>query len=112
HWGEAIGTRFDLVVANPPYIASADMAGLPDEVRAHDPARALDGGADGLDAYRAILADLGRLLAPHGIAVLELGEGQEQAVAEMARHGHLILGGPARRDLGGCPRALVLLAKP
>jgi release factor glutamine methyltransferase len=112
HWGEAIGTRFDLVVANPPYIASGDMAGLPVEVRAHDPARALDGGADGLDAYRAILAELGRLLAPGGFAVLELGEGQEQAVAELARDAQLIVNGPARRDLGGCPRALVLLAKP
>jgi release factor glutamine methyltransferase len=78
NWGESIGTRFDLVVANPPYIASADMAGLPVEVRAHDPARALDGGADGLDAYRAILADLGRLLAPAVLPFLNWGRGRNR----------------------------------
>jgi release factor glutamine methyltransferase len=107
-WGCALGTRFDLVVANPPYIASGDIEGLPIEVRAHDPSRALDGGADGLDAYRAIIADLGRLLAPGGIAVVELGQGQEQAVADLARKAQIEVNGPARCDLAGIPRALVL----
>lgn len=109
-WGNSLGTRYDLVVANPPYIASGDMGGLPIEVREHDPARALDGGIDGLDAYRAILADLGRLLAPGGIAILELGEGQEQAVAELARDAQIEVNGPAHCDLSGRPRALVLNA--
>ena len=55
-WGTAVRGRFDLVVSNPPYIPSAEIAGLMPEVRDHDPRLALDGGADGLDAYRAILA--------------------------------------------------------
>jgi release factor glutamine methyltransferase len=69
---------------------------------------ALDGGADGLVAYRAIVAGLPKLLAADGIAVLELGEGQEPAVATLARSAHLVVNGPARCDLSGKPRALVL----
>jgi release factor glutamine methyltransferase len=107
-WGNSLGARFDLVVANPPYIASGDMEGLPIEVREHDPALALDGGKDGLNAYRAILADLRRLLLPGGTAVLELGEGQEAMVAELARDAHIEVNGPAHCDLAGRPRALVL----
>jgi release factor glutamine methyltransferase len=107
-WGISLGARFDLIFANPPYIARGDMERLPIEVREHDPVRALDGGADGLDAYRAILADLGRLLAPGGIAVLELGDGQEQAVADLARDAQIEVNGPAHCDLSGVPRALVL----
>lgn len=107
-WGRALAGRFDLVVSNPPYVAQGEIAGLPVEVRAHDPSRALDGGEDGLDAYRAILVDLGRLIAPGGIAVLELGAGQERAVADLARHAQIAVNGPARRDLAGRARALVL----
>jgi release factor glutamine methyltransferase len=107
-WGRALGVRFDLVLANPPYIASGDMARLPAEVREHDPARALDGGADGLDAYRAILGDLRRLLAPGGIAVLELGDGLEQAVSRLATDAGIEVNGPAHCDLSGHPRALIL----
>lgn len=109
-WGNSLGVRFDLVVANPPYIASGELQRLPVEVREHDPARALDGGADGFDAYRAILSDLRRLLAPGGIAVLELGDGQESAVAELARDAQIEVNGPAHCDLSGRPRALVLAA--
>jgi release factor glutamine methyltransferase len=107
-WGSAFGIGFDLVLANPPYVASGDIGALSAEVRDHDPVRALDGGADGLDAYRAILGDLGRLLAPRGIAVLELGDGQEQAVADLARDAQIEVNGPAHCDLSGVPRALVL----
>lgn len=109
-WGNSLGTRFDLIVANPPYIARGELRRLPIEVREHDPVRALDGGTDGLDAYRAILADFGRLLAPGGIAVLELGKGQEDAVADLAREVHIEVNGPAHCDLSGVPRALVLAA--
>lgn len=108
NWARALNARFDLVVSNPPYIATGDIAGLQTEVRAHDPAAALDGGADGLDSYRAIAAELKRLLAPGGLAILELGAGQEQAVAEIARHAQVRVNGPARCDLSGHPRALVL----
>jgi release factor glutamine methyltransferase len=107
-WGRAFGIGFDLVLANPPYVASGDIGALSAEVRDHDPVRALDGGADGLDAYRAILGDLGRLLAPGGIAVLELGDGLEQAVSGLAKDAGIEVNGPAHCDLSGHPRALVL----
>jgi release factor glutamine methyltransferase len=107
-WANALGSSFDLVVANPPYIRSGDISGLPLEVRGHDPSLALDGGADGLNAYRTIAAQLPRLLAADGVAVLELGFGQESAVARLAYEAGLFVTGPARRDLAGVPRALVL----
>ena len=106
-WGRAVGGRFDLVVSNPPYIPSAEIAGLMPEVRNHDPRLALDGGADGFDAYRAILGDLPRLLSPGGIAVLELGFGQAEAVAALAEGVGLRIE-EIRPDLGGIPRAMVL----
>lgn len=107
-WGAALGERFDLVVANPPYVVNGAIASLLREVRDHDPMLALDGGADGLDAYRAILSDLPRLLARAGVAILELGDGQEAAVAALARDARMIVNGSTRRDLSGRPRALVL----
>lgn len=107
-WGACLGGTFDLVVSNPPYIARRAMAGLPREVRLHDPALALDGGDDGLSAYRAIAAELPRLLAPGGAAVFELGAGQEEDVARLARAAGLQVPGPARRDLAGIPRALAV----
>ncbi len=107
-WGAGLADgAFDLVVANPPYIPTAEIAGLEPEVRTFDPPGALDGGADGLAAYRAIAADLPRLLAPGGIAVLEIGAAQAPAVtrllgaagfASVARH----------RDLAGRERCLVV----
>jgi release factor glutamine methyltransferase len=108
NWASAIDKRFDLVVSNPPYIPSGDIDDLSREVREHDPRRALDGGPDGLDSYRVIIGDLHRLLAPGGVAILELGAGQELAVAKIARHAQLSVNGPARCDLSGHPRALVL----
>lgn len=105
-WAAALTGRFDLVVSNPPYIERAAISGLMPEVAAHEPARALDGGEDGLDAYRRIVADLARLLAPGGAAVLELGMGQERAVRALA--GGAGFSAEARADLAGVPRALVL----
>jgi release factor glutamine methyltransferase len=107
-WSAALEHRFDLVVANPPYIASKDIPSLAREVREHDPRAALDGGADGLDAYREIIAELPQLISEKGIAVLELGIGQEDEVAALARAGGLQVKGPARRDLGNVPRALIV----
>lgn len=104
-YGSALAGGFDLVVSNPPYIASTEIAGLPAEVRAHDPVRALDGGADGLEAFRAIAADAGRLLAPHGLLVVELGAGQvEPVIRVLAAHG--LRHAAIRDDLAGIPRAL------
>ncbi|MBI0538858.1 peptide chain release factor N(5)-glutamine methyltransferase [Roseomonas sp. KE2513] len=106
-WGAALAGRFDLVLSNPPYIESAAIPGLMPEVALHEPALALDGGADGLDAYRALAALLPGVLTDGGRAVLELGQGQREAVeALMRRAGLRPLG--CRTDLGGVPRALVV----
>jgi len=70
-WAAALSGRFDLILCNPPYIESTAIAGLMPEVARHEPASALDGGVDGLAAYRRVIADLPRLLAPRGVAVLE-----------------------------------------
>ncbi|MBS7813081.1 peptide chain release factor N(5)-glutamine methyltransferase [Roseococcus pinisoli] len=106
-WAEAMSGTFDVVLSNPPYIESAVIDGLMPEVSRHEPASALDGGADGLDAYREIVAQLPRLLAPGGIAVLELGQGQGPDVAKLAEAAGLhVLG--ARDDLGGIARAMLL----
>ena len=107
-WSAALDQRFDLVVANPPYIASKDISSLAREVREHDPRSALDGGADGLDAYRKIIAELPQLISAGGAAVLELGIGQENEVAALVRAKGLEVKGPARRDLGNVPRALIV----
>jgi release factor glutamine methyltransferase len=108
-WGDAFAQSFDLVVSNPPYVCTKDISQLPREVRAYDPHLALDGGRDGLAAYRAIIAQLSWLLAPNGIAVFELGLGQESAVVNLAREAKLIVKEPAKCDLAGIPRALILL---
>ncbi len=84
-WSDAIDGPFDLVVSNPPYIPSAEIPRLDAEVRLHDPPGALDGGVDGLDAFRAIVPRLGSLLAPGGTAALECGWRQGATVAGMMR---------------------------
>ncbi len=110
-WCAAVGRKFDLVVSNPPYVETRIIASLKPEVRDHDPALALDGGMDGLDAYRAICAELPMLLAPEGVAVLELGMGQEAAVSGIARSAGLTVN-DVKTDLAGCPRALVMGLEP
>ena len=97
--------EFDLIVSNPPYIARADIASLQPEVRDYDPIFALDGGEDGLTAYRAIAADAKRLLAAGGRLYVELGKGQEAAVRGLFSQAGLMVG-PARKDLAGIPRVL------
>jgi release factor glutamine methyltransferase len=79
------------------------------EVARHEPRSALDGGADGLEAYRAVLAELPRLLNPGGLAVLELGIGQKEAVATLAAPRFTRVS--ARRDLAGMERALIIEAE-
>jgi release factor glutamine methyltransferase len=103
-FGTTLAGAFDLVVSNPPYIASADIDTLSPEVR-RDPRRALDGGADGLNCYRTIAGQVPRLLKPNGDLVVELGIGQEPAVAKLFRAAGLTPS-PARLDLSGTPRAL------
>lgn len=105
NWGDGLAERFDLVVSNPPYIPSRDIASLEPEVREHDPLRALDGGADGLDAYRAIAAQLPRLLVPGGTAALEVGAGQAPDVAALLEAQGIRVTG-ILRDLGGVERCV------
>jgi release factor glutamine methyltransferase len=110
-WADAVAGRFDLILSNPPYVETSAIAALMPEVGRHEPALALDGGADGLDAYRAIIPALPRLLAAGGVAILELGAGQAEDVVGIARaagFSRLDL----RDDLGGHPRALVLHGLP
>jgi release factor glutamine methyltransferase len=111
-YGAALKCPFDLVVSNPPYIARDDIAGLAPEVSMFDPRRALDGGPDGLNGYRAIAADARRLLTPNGALVVELGLGQADAVSALVRDGGLATAGPPRSDLSGVARALVLRPLP
>jgi release factor glutamine methyltransferase len=77
------GTRFDLIISNPPYIPSGDIASLPPEVRDYDPHRALDGGPDGLDHGRRLAAESARFLKPHGRLMLEFGDGQAERLREI-----------------------------
>ncbi len=104
-WGEGIDGTFDVIVSNPPYIPSGEIAGLDRAVREHDPRLALDGGPDGLDAYRALAPELARLLAPRGGFFLEIGQGQGDDVAALlgAEGLEVTL---RRRDLGGIERVL------
>lgn len=95
---------FDLLVANLPYVPTADIAGLPAEVRC-EPRLALDGGADGLDLVRALVAQAVELLAPGGALVLEIGAGQAAASAELLRAAGLAEI-RTRRDLGGVERVV------
>lgn len=104
-WFGRVEVRFDVIVSNPPYIATKDIASLDREVREHDPLVALDGGADGLDAYRAIAAGAAAHLASDGVVAVEIGIGQEDDVeAIFAACGFK----PAGRanDLGGVLRAI------
>jgi release factor glutamine methyltransferase len=106
-WAGAVRGPFDLIVSNPPYIASAAIPGLDAEVREHDPLPALDGGADGLDAYRVLLGEAGRLLRPGGLAVLEIGYDQAAALRQLAQaHGLDVL--RVAHDLSGHPRCVAL----
>jgi release factor glutamine methyltransferase len=96
---------FDIVVSNPPYIARGEIAALAPEVRDYDPRIALDGGEDGLVAYRAIAAEAQRLLAAGGRLFVELGAGQEAAVRALFTNAGLTVG-TARKDLAGNSRVL------
>lgn len=102
---DGVAGPFDLIVSNPPYIVQAEIATLEPEVRDYDPKLALDGGSDGLDAYRAIARDARRLLAPGGRLIVELGAGQEQAVSALFSDVGLKVVA-TRADLAGIPRAL------
>jgi release factor glutamine methyltransferase len=102
-WTDALG-QFDLIVANPPYVETS--AELPRSVRDYEPAGALYAGPEGLDDYRVLVPQLPALLRPNGVAVLEIGATQAQAVAAIAQEAGF--NSALRRDLAGHPRALTL----
>jgi release factor glutamine methyltransferase len=100
---------FDLIVSNPPYLARDELAGLDPEVARYDPRAALEGGVDGLDAYRALAAELPRLLRPGGWAAVEIGAGQAGSAAAVLAAGGLASPG-LLTDLAGRPRGLLFHA--
>jgi len=106
-WAEAISGPFDLIVSNPPYIASGVIPTLDEEVREHDPRLALDGGPDGLEPYRVLLSEAGRLLAPGGLLAVEIGYDQAEDLTSLARtYGLEIL--RIAHDLSGNPRCVAM----
>jgi len=106
-WLDGVTGPFDVVVSNPPYIPTDEIASLAPEVRDHDPRGALDGGRDGLDAYRAIASGLPTVLARGGLVALEIGETQGAAVAMLLSAAGLAVTAEPRRDLGGRPRVVI-----
>ena len=105
-WLDKISGKHHVIVANPPYIPSNDIGGLQKEVRLHDPIRALDGGEDGLDAYRIIAAQAAAHLEDGGVVAVEIGSIQLGDVTEIFRAaGYPLLA--SHRDLGGNDRTLV-----
>jgi release factor glutamine methyltransferase len=110
-WAQAIAARFDLVVSNPPYVRSGEIATLSPEVKLYDPRLALDGGADGLACYREIACELPRLLAEDGFAVLEAGAGQAAQIAALLVDARLQIAA-IERDAHGHERAVAAHRSP
>jgi release factor glutamine methyltransferase len=97
---------FDLIVSNPPYIATDDIAGLAVEVRDHDPKAALDGGPDGLNAYRALIPQSASILAANAALVVESGQGQAPQIEALMTAAGLVPRRAPKADLAGIPRAV------
>ena len=105
-WEARIDGQADVILANPPYIPTSEIGRLPPEVCAFDPRTALDGGPDGLSAYRPLGAAIRRLLRPGGAAYIEIGAGQRLQVARVFGEAGLTIGA-VRRDLAGTERCVV-----
>ncbi len=105
-WFQNVSGRFHLIVSNPPYIPHEDIAGLSREVREHDPLAALDGGADGLNFYRALAQKAADHLYKDGMVAVEIGAGQFQDVQALFESAGFSLAGDAS-DLGGHRRAML-----
>jgi release factor glutamine methyltransferase len=111
-YAAALSDTFDLMVSNPPYIRSADIAGLATEVRDHDPLLALDGGADGLDAYRKLIPQAAERLVAGGVLVVEAGHDQSGDIAELMAAAGLTQDRPDKADLAGIRRAVAARKMP
>jgi len=107
NWAEGLSGAFDLIVSNPPYIPQDEIPGLMPEVSRHEPLMALDGGRDGLDCYRQLAPQIAALLAPGGLALLEVGQGQAEPAAAILAAAGLEPAG-VRADLGGRKRCVIL----
>ena len=105
-WRDGLAGSYDLVVANPPYIPRGEIAGLEPEVARFEPPAALDGGPDGLDAYRRLAPLMPGLLSEHGLALFEVGAGQASAVAGLLEAAGLLVDG-SRADLAGIERCVI-----
>jgi release factor glutamine methyltransferase len=105
-WDEGIEPAFDIIIANPPYISSGDMAALQPEVALHEPHLALDGGPDGLACYRRLGPAAARLLSAGGLAALEIGEGQGESVVAIGQAAGLQHAVTAT-DLSAVPRCVL-----
>jgi release factor glutamine methyltransferase len=105
-YAAALSGPFDLIVSNPPYVRSAEIMDLATEVRDHDPRRALDGGADGLDAYRTLVPEAARLLAFQGALIVEVGHNQSGEIEGLMAAAGLTLERPGKTDLAGIRRAV------
>lgn len=104
NWSEGLTGTFDIVISNPPYIPTADIEGLQPEVAQYEPRLALDGGPDGLDAYRLIIAQLPDLLGPQGVFAFEVGQGQAEEVRALAEAQGFITA--SKLDLAGIARVV------
>nr|WP_279306579.1 peptide chain release factor N(5)-glutamine methyltransferase [Microvirga solisilvae] len=107
HWADAVSGRFDLIVSNPPYIASDVIPVLDREVREHDPMLALDGGPDGLEPYRILLGEAKRLLVPGGLLAVEIGYDQAEDLTGLAAANGLEMVRIAH-DLSNNPRCVAM----
>jgi len=107
HWADSIQGQFDVILSNPPYIRKHELLELMPEVQNYEPMSALDGGEDGLDAYRYICHQAVDLLSDKGILILELGIKQDQEIAKYALSKGLSVV-EKQHDLNDCIRALVL----
>jgi len=108
-WGEGLAEKFDIIVSNPPYIQTGDLDALMPEVACHEPVAALDGGGDGLNHYRCIIPQAGRLLCGHGVLILEIGHGQAGDVLNLLGANGFkprTPGEPVEHDLAGCERII------
>jgi release factor glutamine methyltransferase len=112
NYAAALNGPFELIVSNPPYIPTRAVAGLAIEVRDFDPLAALDGGADGLDAYRALIPQAADSLAPGGALVVEGGQGQAPQIEALMTAADLSVHYPPKADLAGIPRAISGLKMP
>jgi len=105
-WAAAVAGAWQVIVSNPPYILTDDLRDLAPEVQGYDPHLALDGGADGLEAYRALAPEIARLIAPGGLAALEIGTAQSEDVELLLRAAGLSVLG-RDRDLAGRQRCVL-----